>query len=162
MRFHRIAGNVFLVIYLWITLCAVLLTLFRVRILFPQDVVMYSYGMMAPYQRYEREHGELAAGGLRADGTWQSIDLKPYYPVMEGERLARQAVTAFYNYGTAEDRQAIRDAYARRLLILKREQGRSLTGVRLYWVQWPAADGPYDALKESNSERTLLSEQYVE
>ena len=141
MRASRIAGNVFLLFYVWITLCAFLLTLLRVRILHPRAAVLYAYGMMAPYQSYGLTHEEMLAEGRLPDGTWEVIDLARYYPVLFGERNVREYF-AMYNYDIRpEMRDEHRQTWARRLLTLERERGKPYDRLRITWQQWPNMEG---------------------
>jgi hypothetical protein len=147
VNFKRIVGNLFIAFYLWITLCAFLLTILRIRLFYPKDLVIYSYGMMAPYQSYTPINGDILAEGRTADGTWHVIDLSPYYPVIFGERNAREYF-AMYTYTTdPAQRGSSREEFARTLGRLENEKGKNFTAIRISWQQWPAMTDNYHFLK---------------
>lgn len=86
MRPSHIAGNLFLAIYLPITLLAFLYTVLRQPVFFhPRPVADFAYGMIAPYQAPIGQHGQIFAECFTETETWQPIDLKPFYPQMFGE-----------------------------------------------------------------------------
>jgi hypothetical protein len=139
----RFFGNVFLIAYLWITFCALLLTVLRMKVFYPNPFMLFSYGMMAPYQSYGATHEEMLAEGQLSDGTWEVIDLAPYYPVLFGERNVREYF-AMFNYGlNPQKRLELRERFARRLLELQKIQGKAYKGIRLSWQEWPNMTGEY-------------------
>lgn len=137
MRQARIAGNVLLAVYLWITGCAFLLTVLNLPLYLPRAAVLYAYGMMAPYRSHDTAHVELLAEGRRSDGGWERIDLSPYYPVLFGEMSVRTHAAMFAAGGSW------RDDYARRLLALERDAGHAYDAIRFSWKIWPNQTGPY-------------------
>ncbi len=144
----KIVGNIFLVAYLWITLCAFLFTVIRIPqfMTFPRPLITYSYGMTAPYQSAKAPHGDLQAECENAAGEWSSVDLTQFYPQMFGEANARRYFAVFSYVHTAEADEARRENYAQALKRLLSEQGIECTRIRLIWESWPVMTGPFDAL----------------
>lgn len=151
MRSSRIAGYLFLICFLWITLCAFLFTVIRQPIftVFPNQLIIFSYGMIAPYQEAIAPHGQIYAECLTSKGQWSAVDLAPFYPEMFGERNAREYLTMYSYSGTAADDLALRSQYAQTLQRLVRAKGADCQRVRLAWDKWPAMTGPYDLLHVS-------------
>ena len=147
MRPSRIIGYVFLFCFLWITFCAFLFTVIRVPVFltFPRDVIIYSYGMIAPYQEAIAPHGQIDAECMNAAGTWQTIDLAPFYPQIFGERNAREYF-AMYSFSDDASNNPRRAQYAGVLQHLLIRQGIDCTKIRLAWDMWPAMTGPFDFL----------------
>lgn len=149
MRVPRLIGHIFLMVYLYITLCAFLFTVLRQSVFttFPRSIILYSYGMTAPYQSAKAPHGQMNAECLQA-GTWSTIDLAPFYPQMFGERNAREYFAAFAYSGREDDRARQRQLYAETLQRLLKEQGTDCSKIRLSWDKWPEMTGPFDFLHE--------------
>lgn len=158
MRTERIAGNLFLGAYFWVTFCAFLYTVFHIPLFFPYEPVRYAYGMMAPYQGFSRERGEILAEGRLPDGSWEVIDLSPYYPVIPGERNLREVWWMWG--GRSGDREADRVRYARTLLTLERAKGNAYEAVRVSWQRWPSMTGGYRDLKVPAFTQTELLADY--
>lgn len=164
MQVQRIAGNTFLVCYLCITLCAFVATVFRIVLpIVPRSALMFSYGMMAPYQDPGTKHEELLAEGLQDDGTWKRIDLAPYYPVLFGERNLREYRSMFARTDDEAYRTWSRTMFADTLQRLEMEKGTSYSALRLSWLLWPAVPGDFHMMdKEGVTEKTLLLEKKYE
>lgn len=147
MRPSRIAGHLFILCFLWITLCAFLFTVVRHRVFlaFPHDLVVYSYAMIAPYQNAIAPHGQIHAECQNSSGTWVTADLAPFYPQMFGERNAREYF-AMYSYFDDTLNTTQRMHIAQVLQRLLTEQGTDCSAVRLAWDKWPANEGSFDAL----------------
>jgi hypothetical protein len=145
----RIIGHAFLIVYLYITACALLYTVIRASIFttFPQRIILYSYGMTAPYQSASAPHGQLVAECLQEE-SWTVIDLAPFYPQMFGERNAREYFAVYAYSGKEEDRVIQRERYAGILQRLLVGQGTTCSKIRLSWDKWPAMTGPFDALHQ--------------
>lgn len=158
MRPRVVMGNIFLTLYFWVTMCALLVTLFRIMVLIPRRAVLYSYGMIAPYQNPGITHQELLAEGLREDGSWERINLAPYYPVLFGERNAREYFTMFTYSTNPTERGSARATYAATLLRLEKERhGNKYQDIRLSWLTWPSAPGEFNALQHSElTQKDLL------
>ncbi len=136
----RILRQVIIIFFLLITASAFLLTLFRIDLPFLRPIVAYSYGMMAPYQGYERTNMELFAEG-EIEGVWEAIDLDPYFPVLRGEKIAREFFM-IYSDKNPEAVTAAATRIAQKLLHLENSRGHSYTSVRLLWHQWyPSPEG---------------------
>ncbi len=149
MRSVRIVGHIVLLVYLYITACAFLFTVIRIPVLttFPRKIILYSYGMTAPYQSASAPHGQMIAECQNGD-EWTIIDLAPFYPQMFGERNAREYFAAYAYSGKDEDRVVQRRHYANTLQRLLTERGTVCTQIRLSWDKWPVMTGPFDALHQ--------------
>ena len=140
--------SVLVVTYLAITAEALLYTLFRVRA-WPWPLVRWSYGMMAPYQGDTDFNDDLLAEGKRADGTWQKIDLDPYFPVGHGEKNVRKHLRTFKPAEGVDPAgyHAAFSVFGKQLLERERLRGREYRAVRLTWQQWPRSPLGYEARK---------------
>lgn len=147
MQWKKITGNCFIGVYLWVTICAFLLTILRIYILIPQSLVLYAYGMMAPYQSYGEKHQQLLVEGESSPGVWGKIDLTPYYPVLYGERNVREFGAVFPLEVPDERTEWLRTSYARKILELERRKGNHYSAIRLSWEQWPTMTGEFEANK---------------
>lgn len=146
MRPRIIVGNIFLGLYFWVTLGAVLLTMLRIWLPFPKSLIGYSYGMMAPYQSFETQNGEAYIEGRKSDGTWERIDLLPYYPVLTGERTVREITALFDKDPAAQSRK--REILGKLILEKERKAGRQYSAVRLGWVAWPSSPFGFRAMQQ--------------
>lgn len=163
MRTTKIVGNLFLIIYIWVTFWAFILTVLDIRFIHPRNLVVYAYGMMAPYQSYNVEHGELRAEGLTAAGEWERVDLDPYYPVLFGEQNAREFFSVFGRSKKDMDNPVRREAYADVLRQREMEQGRTYTHIKLWWETWPGMTGDYHANKfEAATNKFLVLDKKYE
>jgi hypothetical protein len=149
MSRKRLADYVILLSYLAVTVAAFLYTTLRIQIPFlPWSLVHWSYGMMAPYQGELSVNGDLRAEGEEPDGTWQPIDLAPYFPVGFGERNVRMYLRTFRGDGD----EAYRAKYgelAQRVMALEAERGRLHRAVRLWWDTWPRSVDGFSALRRA-------------
>ncbi len=163
MKAYYFIGNLFLVFYLWVTCSAFLVTVFRIPALPPYAIVEYSYGMMAPYQSPGTENQQLLIEGQKSDGTWEAIDLAPYYPVLFGERNVREFYAMYYHEEYPSEPFDVRSHYAQKLFELEKAKGHAYTALRFYWEQWPYKVGPFDAGNIPGlTKKTLLFEQKYE
>lgn len=146
----RIIGHIVLVAYLYITACAFLFTVIRAPIFtrFPRGVIIYSYGMTAPYQSASAPHGAMFAECLQG-GSWTPVDLAPFYPQMFGERNAREYFAAFSYSGKQEESDSQHARYAATLQRLLADRGTQCDRIRLSWDKWPEMTGPFDFLHVS-------------
>ena len=132
-------------LYLTITLFAFLYTMFRVAPPFAVPVVFFSYGMMAPYQTYLKNSDKLIGEARRNGGTWQQIDLAPYFPYLRGETEVRSYLPTFAWIGDVQ----LHDAYARfaaRIMHSEALAGRPWNDLRLSLDRWPLSPGGYGFL----------------
>ena len=148
MRPARIVGHIVLLCYLYITTCAFLFTVIRTPIFltFPKRPILYSYGMIAPYQSAVAPHGQTVVECSGADGIWRIIDIGPFYPEMFGERNAREYFALFSYSGTEEDNRTQRMFYAHVLQRLFAERSIPCAHIRLSWDKWPTMTGAFDVL----------------
>jgi hypothetical protein len=156
VQLQRIVGNLVIIAYLWVTVCALLLTVLRLPVTYPRFAVAYAYGMMAPYQSAGVDQQAMLAEGLREDGTWEEIDLAPYYPVLFGERNVREFYAIHRQINRPSSKINIREEYAKKLLELERKRGHIYSAVRLSWQTWPFANGEFDAAKTPENTDTEL------
>lgn len=132
-------------LYLFFTANAFAYTIAQ-RSLLPRRVVRYFYGMMAPYQGYSIYNFELFAEGKTESGSWETIDLLPYFPGSTGERTFRE----FLLSRRAQNEEATRRGYehlARELRRKETEHGRIYSEVRLAFDTWPMAPDGYERLR---------------
>ncbi len=147
----KILTHIFLVYFLFMTTYAFVFTMTKVQ-WFPfisWKVLRYHYGMMAPYQGFSTMNMDLLAEGERADGTWEEIDMSPYYPMHRGSAIMYRRLRSFF----PEGEEVHGEKYRELALLLKEremERGREYASVRLTWVEWPASPEGFDALKTSD------------
>ena len=155
MPLKRITQHIIIFVFLLITLLAFFVTMFHEEMpftpLFLQPFVLFGYGMMAPYQGYERLNTDLFAEGLTANGQWQEINLDPYFPVLRGEKNIRETKLLFRDGSGADIVTAHARKIAERLLTVEHEHGHAFQSVKLSWEEWPPSPLGYDALRHSSS-----------
>jgi hypothetical protein len=145
MRFREWTISLGIVLYLFFTLNAFAYTIAQ-RSLLPRRVVRYFYGMMAPYQGYSTHNFELVAEGKTENGSWETIDLLPYFPGSTGERTFRE----FLLSRRAQSVEATQEGYrqlAKQIQYNEAEQGRSYGEIRLAFDTWPMAPDGYSSLR---------------
>ncbi|MBI1813004.1 hypothetical protein HY285_02045 [Candidatus Peregrinibacteria bacterium] len=141
----RFLQNAIVVAFLAITGSAFLFTMTRVALPVPRPLLLFSYGMMAPYQGDDEWNNALIAEGRLPDGTWQSIDLDRSFPVGRGERTIRERLQGVRFFAKEKVQQAY-SAFAVQLLTHERERGATYTAVRLWNDDWPRSPGGYEQL----------------
>ncbi|MBI5155993.1 hypothetical protein HZA45_01825 [Candidatus Peregrinibacteria bacterium] len=144
----RFLQHIIVLCYLLIAGASLLFTVLRFPILLRIPLMTFSYGMMAPYQGFNRSNVDLRAEGQDERGVWQRIDLAPYYPVEVGEAIARRHLFAFRAQGDDAARAAYADL-ARQLLIHESVQGYHWRRVRLFWDSWPVSAYGYEAMRHA-------------
>lgn len=132
-------------VYLFLTLNGLSYTVAQ-RSLLPRRAVRFFYGMLAPYQGYGKNNVELVAEGRREDGTWEAIDLLPYFPGSTGERTFRELLMSRRAQGVAETEAGYAEL-AEQIRMNEMERGRSYRDVRLHIDTWPMAPDGYEALR---------------
>lgn len=100
---------------------------------------------MAPYQGDTDFNDDLWAEGKLADGTWETINLDPYFPVGFGERNVRKHLKTFANPHDLQWHAFNR--FAIQLLDRKHRDGVDYGAVRLTWLQWPRSPGGFEFLR---------------
>jgi hypothetical protein len=123
----------------------------RVRFL-PQDLVVFVYSTMAPYQGYNRDNDELRAQGQLPDGSWETIDVRRYYPLGHGWESLRMRLRSFRTKEFDDPSEvpgllARYEDLGRLLLAAERRRGMPYESVRLTWESWPLSPLGYDALR---------------
>ncbi|MDP7069546.1 MAG: hypothetical protein QF815_03380 [Candidatus Peribacteraceae bacterium] len=153
----RFLLEVVVIAFLTGTVVGFCVTLFRYSIpYYPIVLRNYHYGMMAPFQGYDRMNIELIAEGKSENGQWERIDIDQYLPYGRGEKSMRAGLTSFRFKG----KEALADAYRRialRMQQLEQDRDRTWSSVRLATEKWPMSKDGYEALRnESNITRIDL------
>lgn len=106
-----------------------------------RPLTLFFYGMLAPYQGYNRMNEAFLVEGQRTDGSWERLDLAPYFPVGSGERNMRER-WLYENRGGHADVDDLYRRIAERVRTLEAARGRNYASVRLSWMEWePSPDG---------------------
>ena len=116
--------------YIFLTLNGLAYTVAQ-RSLLPKQAVRFFYGMLAPYQSYGTQNVELVAQGKTEDGSWETIDLLPYFPGSTGERRFRELLLS----RRAQGEVATEEGYAQlaeQIRIKEAERGRMYSEVQLH------------------------------
>lgn len=152
--FVRIARQLFIVAYLFLTFCALLYTLARKQISWVQwPYVTHFYAMMAPFQNYTVDNVELMVYGKFANGQWEKIDITEYIPAGRGERAIRLRMSSFH------DKRAKFKEMATHILRDKKKQGTNYTTVRIQWEKWPKSQyGFYGNYTAEKVTKTVMAE----
>jgi hypothetical protein len=147
MSLRRIIAHGLVAAYLLVTLSAFLFTMARIRVPgIPRQVLLWSYGMMAPYQRDGQWAYALRAEGEHPDGRRERIELGGYFPFGRGETLLRQHLMSFKLLG--EDVRSMKFVeLAWRILDAERAAGRGYAVVRLSGEKWDRSPAGYEALR---------------
>lgn len=132
-------------LYLSFTANALVYTVIH-RSLLPTPVIRYFYGMMAPYQGYSTYNVELVAEGKKADGSWDTIDLLPYFPGSTGERTFREFLLSHRVRGQ-EVTQRGYERMAEQLREKESKHGRPYAAVRLIFEMWPVSPDGYESFR---------------
>ncbi|TSC78805.1 MAG: hypothetical protein G01um101425_964 [Candidatus Peregrinibacteria bacterium Gr01-1014_25] len=111
---------------------------------FLHAAVFFSYAMAAPYQGDTWWNGALAAEGRHPDGTWEAIELTPYFPMGNGEANARMFLRSLKPAGR---RFAAAVDIGLQLQAREAEQGRTYDRVRVLWEEWPRSPEGFAALR---------------
>lgn len=146
MSLPRFIQHIIVLCYLIIAGASLLFTVVRVPALLHVPFATFSYGMMAPYQSFNRENVDVRAEGEDSKGIWHTINLDPYYPLELGEKIARRHLFVFRSRGPVAQGDAYADM-ARQLRKHEREQGRDWKHVRLFWESWPVSVHGYEAMR---------------
>ena len=112
-------------------------------------VIFPSYGMMAPYQGYAREHRELIAEGKTPQGTVERINIFPYYPGRRGEGVVREQMRMIEWFDGEDVFMNDYKILASRIQRLEAEQGRQYTAIELSWEVWPPSIINYEYFRHS-------------
>src|SRR3989344_8507561 len=116
MSLRRVLTHTLIITYLFLTAYAFFFTMVRQKIsIVPEGVLHFFYGMMAPYQGYTTYNFDLLAEGKRDDGTWERIDLDPYYPMIRGHQVMFRRLRSFYT----EDKARWKEKYTELAKLLR-------------------------------------------
>ena len=144
---RRLLAHGFVLCYLALTASAFFFTMTKIPVpLIPERLLRFSYGMMAPYQGYSTVIGDLLAEGERSDGTWETIDLDPYYPMILGNQLMFRQLRSFERDGEAVHKEKYTEL-ARLLRDREEWRGRAYEAVRLTRIEWPTSPAGFAALR---------------
>ena len=150
--------HVLVTLYLVFLTAGFLYSVFRVRVpLIPEVLFQLSYQAMAPYQNYSTQNFDLAAEGLRDDGTWEPINMDIYLPFAPGERLVRTKMSTFGMRGEDARKVAYRK-WAEQIRSLEAADGRAYEHVRIWNEHWPVSPAGFAYLRHSPFlERDLIT-----
>lgn len=143
---RRLLAHGFLAIYVILTFFAFCFTMFRWKPL-GFTVIFPTYGMMAPYQGYAREHRELIAQGKKNDGSIERINILSYYPGRRGEGVVRQQMRALEWFRGTGALLASYKHLATQIQEHERAQGRDYISVSLAWEVWPPSLEDYEKFR---------------
>ena len=94
--------------------------------------------VMGPFARYRTSNQEFIVEGQAQDGSWQSIDMNVYLPVIKREQTHR------FHLHSSRSVFDLRAKQYRNMLsmIMAREEraGRNYTDVRLRFESWPVSE----------------------
>lgn len=146
VHIRRFLAHGFLAIYVILTFFAFCFTMFRWKPL-GFTIIFPSYGMMAPYQGYAREHRELIAQGRKNDGSIERINMLSYYPGRRGEGVVRQQMRALEWFRGTGALLASYKHLATQIQEHERAQGRDYISVSLAWEVWPPSLEDYEKFR---------------
>ncbi|OGJ59800.1 hypothetical protein A2881_00835 [Candidatus Peribacteria bacterium RIFCSPHIGHO2_01_FULL_55_13] len=145
MRIRDYGISLGVALYIFLTLNGLAYTVAQ-RSLLPRRAVRFFYGMLAPYQSYGTNNVELVAEGKTKDGSWETIDLLPYFPGSTGERTFRELLLSRRAQGETATAQGYA-GLAEQIRIKEMDRGRSYSEVRLHIDTWPMAPDGYEVLR---------------
>ena len=123
--------------YIIVTISAFLYTLFRIQLpLVPWIFTRWSYMLMAPYQGYATYNEDIIAEGQLPDGTWETIDLSPYFPYTLGETNVRLRMRSFRYLDNPDLFREKFTLTAQKLLALEQRE-KKITAIHLSYLRWP-------------------------
>jgi hypothetical protein len=139
----RFIKNILLLSYGWVTLLAFILTMTKVSVpLAPRRLVLWSYGMMAPYQGDTDWNGELVLYGKLPDGTVHQLALEEYLPYGFGELNVRQFLRVYQVRGELAHKEQF-TKLGLQLLEHERAQGRPYQLLTLAMHRWERSPAGY-------------------
>jgi hypothetical protein len=143
---RRLLQHAVILLYLTVTFGAFFFTMTKHEFPFlPYPVIHWSYGMMAPYQGDTDWNADLRAEGLK-DGSWERIDLNPYFPFGHGEKNVRMFLRIYLGRGLNGQRDKYTEL-ALQILDRERERGKEYASVRLYFDTWWRSPDGFEALR---------------
>ena len=146
MSLPRFLQHIIVLCYLIIAGASLLFTVIRIPALLSVPLAPFSYGMMAPYQSFNRENVDVRAEGEDEKGIRHAINLDGYYTLELGEKIARRPLFIFRVRRPESQNEAYAEM-ARQLMKHEREQGRDWKHVRLYWDSWPVSAQGYEGMR---------------
>lgn len=117
--------------------------------------VIYSYGMMAPYQGASGTNAVVTVVGVTPMGTTELRSLDQYFPGLRGEKNSRQLMEQMLDQ-SPEKLRPYYEHFAKRFLVLERENGKDYVSIILWKEQWPRDDRGYLAGRDKGVKRTFL------
>jgi len=153
MQPKKILAHTFILCYVAITFFAALFAFTKKQITpIPWPIIRYSYGMMAPYQGYSTTNVDLLAEGKEEDGTWKTIDLDPYYPMIRGTQVMYRRLRSFHAQGA----KVHKEKYTELAELLLGKEG-TYESIRLTWQEWPVSPEGWDA----NRTNDLITDYFI-
>lgn len=145
-----------IVTYVAITLWAFFVTMTHI---FPtgalRPVVVFSYGMMAPYQGSGPNNKEIVVLATSPTGTTELRSLNDYFPGLHGEKNSRQLMEQMLDQ-SPESLRPYYQQFAAQFLGLEKARGKEFVSVELWLEQWPRDARGYTAGRDRGVERTFL------
>lgn len=132
--------------YLTITAGAFVFTMTKLEPPLPDQLVRWSYGMMAPYQGDTSWNADFVYEGRLPDGSWETIDVDPYMPYGFGERNVRKFLRVYARFGLPMQRRKFTE-FGQQLLDRERARGRQYSAVRIFFESWPRSPAGYGHLR---------------
>ncbi len=139
----KILQQAIIVSYLVLLLLGAAYAAFRFQPIPFRPLTLFVYGMLAPYQGYNRMNEAFLVEG-RIGEEWEEIDLAPYFPTLEGERNMRER-RLYLNVGKHPSVEALHRRIAERIRELEAERGTHYESVRLTWIEWEPAPESFRA-----------------
>jgi hypothetical protein len=159
MKEHaRTLTDALIVTYLLITGWAFFITMTHVFPTGPlQPVVIFSYGMMAPYQGASAVNTELVVRAMTPAGATVLTSIDRYFPGLHGERNSRQLLEQFADR-SPENLEPYYRRFLEQFLALEAAQGRVYASASLFSEVWQRDSAGYDAGRVKGVKRTLLTQ----
>ncbi|MEQ1849451.1 MAG: hypothetical protein ABL890_02580 [Candidatus Peribacteraceae bacterium] len=156
-RFRTLTDTL-IVTYLLITGWAFFVTMTHIFPIGPlRPIVIFSYGMMAPYQGSSAVNTELVVRATTPEGTTVLASIDHYFPGLHGERNSRQLLEQFADR-SPEKLEPYFDRFLEQFLALEAGQGRLYSSATLFSEVWLRDPAGYDRGREKGVKRTFLSQ----
>ena len=143
---EKLLQRAVVIAYLMITAGAFVFTMTKLEPPLPEDVLRWSYGMMAPYQGDTSWNADFVYEGQLPDGSWEAIDVDPYMPYGFGERNVRKFLRVYEREGLPMQRRKFTE-FGQLLLDRERARGKQYSELRVFFESWPRSPISYDALR---------------
>jgi hypothetical protein len=157
LSLRRALFDSLLVTYLLLTAWAFFVTMTHIFPTGPlRPFVIFSYGMMAPYQGASDINTELVLVTMTEEGITERHSIDRYFPGLHGERNSRQLLEQFADR-SLESLQPHYIIFLEQFLELARNDGRNYKSVRLYSESWKHDERGYEDGRDRGVERAFLT-----